>query len=323
MAPGAASPSQSPLSGAASEHARDPEARRKRALHNPVIVTVTFPGDPLEGYLQTFDDAIGQTPWWTAANGKYGVGAATGGAHVVLTEPAPDADHGQRDPAVARGQGPRRHPARADGIGPVLRPLLPVVDDDHPRRRRRRRELQRLRRISLQHERDDSDQHQGEHRLRRHASLRRRAGGAHGFGEPRVRRGGDDPHPGSSLAYVLTTDGAWNPAGGETADMCEFVSGVRRATTTLPASGRTRTPRSAGSRAFPFRRNPANLPYYNAGIVNEELDAEPGRYRDHRRRLLLVRQAAEPDHPRGPALLQCPRVRVRIRRSATTARSSR
>jgi hypothetical protein len=60
----------------------------------PKIVTVTFPGDANASTLETFDDAIVTSAWWTAVTAGFcdGAGACIGqgapGGHVELTTPA-------------------------------------------------------------------------------------------------------------------------------------------------------------------------------------------------------------------------------------------
>jgi hypothetical protein len=50
------------------------------------VVTVSFSNDDstLVASLQSFDDSITSTTWWTAVASEYGVGAGAGGGHVVL-----------------------------------------------------------------------------------------------------------------------------------------------------------------------------------------------------------------------------------------------
>ncbi|HTQ41949.1 MAG TPA: hypothetical protein VMI75_04260 [Polyangiaceae bacterium] len=50
------------------------------------VVTVSFSNDDpnLVASLQSFDDAITSTAWWSAVASEYGVGAGAGGGHVVL-----------------------------------------------------------------------------------------------------------------------------------------------------------------------------------------------------------------------------------------------
>jgi hypothetical protein len=56
-------------------------------LASPQIVTITWTSDALESTWEAFDDAIGSSAYWTAANSQYGVGPAVSGAtnHVELS----------------------------------------------------------------------------------------------------------------------------------------------------------------------------------------------------------------------------------------------
>ncbi len=60
-------------------------------LASPVIVTITWPGDPNASTWEAFGDSIGASDYWKASTSEYGVGAAKSGAvnHVRMTEPLP------------------------------------------------------------------------------------------------------------------------------------------------------------------------------------------------------------------------------------------
>jgi hypothetical protein len=60
-------------------------------LKNPKLVPVFFHGDDatFQGELEDFISKVGGTPYWTAAVGEYGVGAATALPPIQLTETAP------------------------------------------------------------------------------------------------------------------------------------------------------------------------------------------------------------------------------------------
>jgi hypothetical protein len=57
-------------------------------LSKPVFVPVTFPADPYQNDIAAFTAGIGETTYWTSAVSQYGVGAATSGKPVVLTDKA-------------------------------------------------------------------------------------------------------------------------------------------------------------------------------------------------------------------------------------------
>jgi hypothetical protein len=60
-------------------------------MANPVIVTITWPGDPNASTWEALGDAIGGSSYWSATTAEYGVGKASSGAghHVRMTEPLP------------------------------------------------------------------------------------------------------------------------------------------------------------------------------------------------------------------------------------------
>jgi len=60
-------------------------------LSAPVVVTITWDVDTGRSTFESFGDAIGSSPYWSAAVGEYGVGAATSGdanhVHISTTPP--------------------------------------------------------------------------------------------------------------------------------------------------------------------------------------------------------------------------------------------
>ena len=60
-------------------------------LTNPIIVTVTWPGNDTADQLETFGDTVGAGQYWKDVTSEYAVSAAISGAahHVRLTDPAP------------------------------------------------------------------------------------------------------------------------------------------------------------------------------------------------------------------------------------------
>jgi hypothetical protein len=55
----------------------------------PTLYAVTFPGDALLSSIQSLISTIGGTAYWTANTSEYGVGPATAGQPISLTEQAP------------------------------------------------------------------------------------------------------------------------------------------------------------------------------------------------------------------------------------------
>jgi hypothetical protein len=60
-------------------------------LEEPVLVTVSWPGDPNASTWEAFGDGIGASSYWAATTSEYGIGKVTSGAanHVRMTEPLP------------------------------------------------------------------------------------------------------------------------------------------------------------------------------------------------------------------------------------------
>lgn len=74
-----------------------PSGQPAHILAHPKIVTVVFPGDPLQARLEAFTDALGADPWWAAATQEYCTGVDGGAcispasvlAHVAIDTPPP------------------------------------------------------------------------------------------------------------------------------------------------------------------------------------------------------------------------------------------
>jgi hypothetical protein len=60
-------------------------------LQTPVIVTISWSGDPNASTWEAFGDAIGASSYWSATTSEYGVGAATSGPsnHLRMVQPLP------------------------------------------------------------------------------------------------------------------------------------------------------------------------------------------------------------------------------------------
>jgi hypothetical protein len=67
------------------------EKNQGAVITNPVIVTVTWPGDTNASTWEAFGDGIGTSRYWAATTAPYGVGPATSGpsSHVRMTQPLP------------------------------------------------------------------------------------------------------------------------------------------------------------------------------------------------------------------------------------------
>jgi hypothetical protein len=69
-------------------------------LTSPIVVTVTWDGDPSRGTFEGLGDGLGMSTYWPAAVGEYGIGAVTSGApnhaHISTAAPATLNDQGIR-----------------------------------------------------------------------------------------------------------------------------------------------------------------------------------------------------------------------------------
>jgi len=91
-------------------------------LKNPVVVTVTWPGDDKADQLEALGDAIGAGQYWKDVTSEYGVGAGSSGAehHLRLTETAPASmSDKQLDAFVAQSLSRAEAPWPATSGNPV------------------------------------------------------------------------------------------------------------------------------------------------------------------------------------------------------------
>jgi hypothetical protein len=84
-------------------------------LKNPVIVTVTWAGDPLVDTFEQLGDALGPSDYWKQVTSEYGVGPATSGAtnHIHLADAVPTTLKDSDIPAMLA-----QHLGAADGVLP-------------------------------------------------------------------------------------------------------------------------------------------------------------------------------------------------------------
>lgn len=241
-------------------------------LHNPSIVTVTFPGDHYASQLQAFGDQVGSLAWWTAVHAGYGVGAASGGGHVAIADapPASITDVDVEQWLAAR---------IADGT-------LPVPTDQTI--------------YTLYYPQSTTVTFSGPQGggaascqvfLGYHSAINVTVGGSsmpvayavinrcaddldqltttasHEFTEAST-----DPHPldETSYGYVTLADNAWTELGGENADMCAAVGSVTEAGWTLTRVWNNVTA-AAGDQPCQPAPDTGGVPYYNAGIVDERM----------------------------------------------------
>lgn len=243
-------------------------------LHDPVIVTITFAGDPWESKLVSLGEQVGGLSWWSTVHDGYGVRQARSGGHVTIADqPASRIS----DAAVERWLASRI----ADGT-------LPAPTDQHI--------------YTIYYPRSTTVTLNGEGGgascqvfLGYHSTITVSSRGqaipiayavinrcsdrvddvtttaSHEFSEAAT-----DPHPidSTTCGFVTLTDNAWTGLGGENADMCAGVSGVSEGGFALT---RVWNNVSAAAGYQPCLPAPdGGIPYFNAGVVQEEIALAPG-----------------------------------------------
>ncbi len=241
-------------------------------LSDPVIVTVTFPNDTLVDAIEAFGDAIGELTWWSTVNGEYGVGPAKGGGHVRV----PDA------PPAAMSDGDVEAWLQAkitDGTLPA--PTTQTIYALY---------FPASTTITLSGL-GGGDSCQAF--LGYHSAIEASFGGGHvttqyavvnrcgGFDQltetasHELTEASTDPHP-FTPGYAMLGDNAWTVAGGENADLCSMVSPVTEATYSLTRSWSNHNAKLGDQPCIPIPDPTSAIPYFNAGIVHDVVDAHPG-----------------------------------------------
>jgi hypothetical protein len=250
-------------------------------LHDPVIVTVTFPDDPLTDSAVSFGEQIGGLNWWSTVLADYGVGPATSGGHVAMTDaltatmtdndlqtwlkgkitdgtlPPPTDQHiyllwvpASTTITLPDPQGPQSscdaflgyHSSTAMTINNVSVPIAYAVVNECP-------------------------PYPGQSAL----------DGATDTASHELAEASSDPHPISfTPGYVILGNTPWTFAGGENADMCSEVSGVTEAGFYLTRVWSNANAKIGQQPCIPVPDDPTDTPYFNGGIVNETLKAKPG-----------------------------------------------
>lgn len=246
-------------------------------LKDPVIVTVTFPGDALEAQEQKFGAEVGDLKWWSTVHDSYGVGAAKSGGNVSITVPpaaAMTAD--ELEIWVQDRITDGTLPAPTDQTIYAL--YFPITTT-----------------ISF-----DANQGGGslcQEFLGYHSSINATVGtgtvptayavigqcggidsvtetASHEFTEAAT-----DPHPINGVpGYVLLKNSPWTTLGGENGDMCAGVSGVVENGWSLTRVWNNPNAAEGNQPCVPVPEplNGEVLPYFNAAIVTDTLKANPG-----------------------------------------------
>lgn len=240
-------------------------------LHDPVIITVTFPNDDLQAQIDQFDDQVGGLNWWQV-NAEYGVGKATSGDHVKIAQDLPTS---MTDVDVEQWLQDRINdqtlPAPTDQMIYAL--YIPAATT-----------------ISF----SDGSGTSCAGFLGYHSSINmavnnltmpiayaviNRCGGidsvtetaSHEFTEACT-----DPHPFTGPGYTFFKDNAWTVAGGEDGDMCSMVSGVTEAGWSLTRVWSNKNAKAGDQPCMPLPAQAKDYPYFNAGVVHDTLTAHPG-----------------------------------------------
>lgn len=252
-----------------------------KVLSAPVLVTVTFAGDPLEQTIQTFDDAIGGLSWWSTTMGEYGIAPATSGGHVVVADPAPSTiSDGEIQKWILAGIADATLPAPTDQTIYLL--YYPETTT-----------------ITIPGGQGVSCQSFGGYHSWLYLSgdggkqpiqyaVLPRCGSLDSLtvaASHEITEASTDPNP-ALLAGLPNTTGGWvldgptawsSPqAGGENADLCEFFGSVSEGGYALTRAWSNAAAKLGENPCVPVPPDPAGLPYFNAAIVDEILTASPG-----------------------------------------------
>lgn len=239
-------------------------------LHDPVIVSVTFPGDELADRIAAFGEEVGGLDWWRAAVSPYGAGPSRSGGHVAVRE-APGSslsDSDVEDWLVKKLDDGTLPPPTDQSLYTLYYPASTTVTFE-----------------------DGSGSAAscqtflGYHSAVVYKDLRvayaviNRCGdldqvtetASHEFAEA-----ASDPHPltTDSLGYMLLASNAWTLLGGENADMCAGVSGVTEKGWALTRVWNNENAAAGQQPCLPVVNDGA--PFFNAGIVKDTMSASAG-----------------------------------------------
>ncbi|APR83171.1 Hypothetical protein A7982_08520 [Minicystis rosea] len=236
-------------------------------MTKPVIVTVTFPGDRHVDKLERFGEEVGSLDWWRVTVSPYGADSAVSGGNVRIAEqpPARMSDN-EVEAWVARKIDDGTLPPPTDQtLYTLYYPSSTTVTIDQSA-------------VSCQ-------TFLGYHSAINYRgkpvayTVINRCGGldqvtetaSHEFAEA-----ASDPQPLTinSLGYMLLESNAWTLLGGENADMCAGVAGVREKGWALTRVWNNENAAVGQQPCLPVAES--EIPYFNAGIANDTLAALPG-----------------------------------------------
>jgi hypothetical protein len=242
-------------------------------LHDPVIVTVTFPNDPYEAKLQAFGDQVGGLDWWTTVHAGYGVGPATSGGHVVIpTAPAATLSDSDVTRWLAAKIGDATLPAPTDQtIYLLYYPKATTILLDQG---------EASCQVFLGYHSTITVSWQGNSIPIAYAVINRCDGGdldqVTATSSHELTEASTDPHPidDKQAGWVTLGENAWTGLGGENADMCAAVGHATEAGWALTRVWNNLTAADGDQPCLPVPAS--SLPYYNAGVVHDVLSVSPG-----------------------------------------------
>jgi hypothetical protein len=245
-------------------------------LHDPLVVSVTFAGDPWAAKIQAFGEQVGSLDWWSAVHVGYGVGPARSGGYVAANEAAPssitDADV-QRWVAARIGDGTL--PAPTDqSIYTLYYPQTTTVtlaDGGGAAASCQ---------VFLGYHSTINVNYRGQSVPIAYAVINRCSTDINQLtvtASHELTEASTDPHPidESTCGYVTLEDNAWTGLGGENGDMCAGVSPASEGGWALTRVWNNVTA-AAGDQPCQPTPDTGGVPYYNAGIVQEVIAVAPG-----------------------------------------------
>lgn len=246
-------------------------------LVNPKLVTVTWSGDATASFAETFDDWIVGSSWWSVMT-EYGVGAGTSPTHVSIADPAPTKilDSEIRVWLHDRIEDDTLPYPEADTLYMLYYPSGTTVTLDQ----------------AGAPPADSCSSFGGYHnwgtitleggKTKIQYAVIPRCGGKGSItttASHEIAEACTDPHVGLfDGGYYLFDETPWNPPGlgGEVADMCEFYGSVTEGGYKLARSWSNANAKIGQNPCQPAPADPSNAPYYNAAVVEETLEANPG-----------------------------------------------
>lgn len=244
-------------------------------LHDPSIVTVTFPSDPLEDKIHAFADQVGHLSWWSTVHADYGVGPATTGGHVRLSEPAPSVIRDSQIQAwIQRRIDDGTLPAPTDQtIYTLYYPSTTTVQIDASEGGGSSCQM------FLGYHSAFIAGH-GAHTMMVAYAVINRCGDLDMLtvtASHELTEASTDPHPidGTTAGYITLKDNAWTGLGGENGDMCAGVSSATEAGWTLTRVWSNSAAARGDQPCVPAAKA-GGTPFYDAAIVHEQLVARRG-----------------------------------------------